>query len=424
MEIFPEVRSSLSKAIAAFTIACIVLAVGCGDTFRPVVNPIFSPSGDPALFHLAFVVNKNAPANAGAVSNIDVSGDTSIAVTPVGVGPVHAAFLPPGESRIFIANRDQDTVTSFIPSSSSTPSSTLNLAPGSSPVFLATTESSRMYVANSATGTVGVIAAPQNTLITEIPVGSNPSALAETPDGKKLYAVNQGSGTVSVIDTGNDTVITTVTVGSSPVWALVSADALSLYVLNQGSNSISVINTTTDVVTATVPVGNTPNFMHFDRRLSRLYVSNTGSNSITVLNASATPPVLIKDIPVAAGVTSVAALSDGTGAYAASLQVGSTATMTLSVINALNNTVSKTISFPSVSAVSACSGTRFRAFVAAAADGSKVYLSSCDAGVTHVMRTSNNTLVLNLLSPPSANAPPSPGAQPPPQNPVFILAGP
>jgi len=281
-----------------------------------------------------------------------------------------------------------------------------------------------MYVANSATGTVGVIAAPQNTLITEIPVGSNPSALAETPDGKKLYAVNQGSGTVSVIDTGNDTVITTVTVGSSPVWALVSADALSLYVLNQGSNSISVINTTTDVVTATVPVGNTPNFMHFDRRLSRLYVSNTGSNSITVLNASATPPVLIKEIPVAAGVTSVAALSDGTGAYAASLQVGSTATVTLSVINALNNTVSKTISFPPVSAVSACSGTRFRAFVAAAADGSKVYVSSCDAGATHVMRTSNNTLVLNLLSPPSANAPPSPGAQPPPQNPVFILAGP
>jgi len=424
MEIFPEVRSSVSKVIAAFTIACIVLAVGCGDTFRPVVNPIFSPSGDPALFLLAFVVNKNAPANAGAVSNIDVSGDTSIAVTPVGVGPVHAAFLPPGESRIFIANRDQDTVTSFIPSSSSTPSSTLNLAPGSSPVFLATTESGRMYVANSATGTVGVIAAPQNTLITEIPVGSNPSALAETPDGKKLYAVNQGSGTVSVIDTGNDTVITTVTVGSSPVWALVSADALSLYVLNQGSNSISVINTTTDVVTATVPVGNTPNFMHFDRRLSRLYVSNTGGNSITVLNASATPPVLIKEIPVAAGVTSVAALSDGTGAYAASLQVGSTATVTLSVINALNNTVSKTISFPPVSAVSACSGTRFRAFVAAAADGSKVYVSSCDAGVTHVMRTSNNTLVLNLLSPPSANAPPSPGAQPPPQNPVFILAGP
>ena len=264
----------------------------------------------------------------------------------------------------------------------------------------------------------------QPVISAEIPVGSNPSALAETPDGKKLYAVNQGSGTVSVIDTGNDTVITTVTVGSSPVWALVSADALSLYVLNQGSNSISVINTTTDVVTATVPVGNTPNFMHFDRRLSRLYVSNTGSNSITVLNASATPPVLIKEIPVAAGVTSVAALSDGTGAYAASLQVGSTATVTLSVINALNNTVSKTISFPPVSAVSACSGTRFRAFVAAAADGSKVYVSSCDAGVTHVMRTSNNTLVLNLLSPPSANAPPSPGAQPPPQNPVFILAGP
>jgi len=142
------------------------------------------------------------------------------------------------------------------------------------------------------------------------------------------------------------------------------------------------------------------------------------------LNASGTPPVAIKDIPVAPGLTSVAALADGSGAYAASLQAGANATVTLTVIDPLRNAVTKTLTFRPASPLGACSTARFRTFVAAAADSTKVYVSSCDAGATHVVSTSSNTEVLNLLSPPSANAPPTPGAQPPPQNPVFILAGP
>jgi hypothetical protein len=73
-------------------------------------------------------------------------------------------------------------------------------------------------------------------------------------------------------------------------------------------------------------------------------------------------------------------------------------------------------------------GVRFRMFVAAGADGKRVYAGSCDAGTTTVIRTvteSTNppdSVVLTIPAAPSAFPPPVPGQQPPPQNPFFIFA--
>src|SRR5690242_17109720 len=190
-------------------LALAVFAAGCGDVFRPVAVPITGPPGDPQATSFAFVVDQNAPGNDGSALQINVPGDSAVFSTPAGVGPVHAALLPPGQSRIFIANRDDDTVTAYIPSFSTAPPITLSLASGSHPVFLATTETSKMYVAEAGTNKVGVINALQGALATEVTVGTTPVALAETRDGKKLYAVNQGDGTVSVIATATDAVLNT-----------------------------------------------------------------------------------------------------------------------------------------------------------------------------------------------------------------------
>jgi hypothetical protein len=89
---------------------------------------------------------------------------------------------------------------------------------------------------------------------------------------------------------------------------------------------------------------------------------------------------------------------------------------------------------PDTPELAQCDSARFRLFAAASADSSRVYVAYCDAGSTAIVRTTANTdpvdpqpedtLVLNLLSPASAYPPPAPGQQPPPQNPVFVLAGP
>jgi hypothetical protein len=167
----------------------------------------------------------------------------------------------------------------------------------------------------------------------------------------------------------------------------------------------------------------------------------------------------------------VAALPDGSRAYVATYQITPTCTnpteappcivAQATVINLANNSISKTISVgvvnPNVAVtvpptfqpdtplamvnttagpIAECSFVRFRLFAAAAADSTRVYVSYCDAGATAVISTVPDTspgaqsgedyLVNELSAPVSALAPPSSpaGQQPPPQSPVFVLAGP
>jgi YVTN family beta-propeller protein len=277
---------------------------------------------------------------------------------------------------------------------------------------------------------VGVISAASNAFSTEIPVGTNPVALAETHDGKKLYSVNQGDGTVSVIDTANAVVLGTIPlgVGSSPVWALLSSDGLSLYVLDRGLSNLAVIDTLTDTALGSVPVGDSPNHMFLDPRLNRLYVTNQGDNTVSVLDASLPPPgipKLLTFVPVPPTPTAVAALPNGTRAYVSSLGVNvaaATGTVSVTVIDTASNKVLQTVRFDTSSAVCDAS-VRFRSFVAASVDSAKFYVSSCDAGTTHILSSATNTEIASIASPVSAFAPAKAGAQPPPQRPVFILSG-
>jgi hypothetical protein len=68
-------------------------------------------------------------------------------------------------------------------------------------------------------------------------------------------------------------------------------------------------------------------------------------------------------------------------------------------------------------------GVRFRVSSAASADSTKVLVGKCDAGSTTVIRTSDDTPVLDLPAPPGTSTPPN-GGNPLPQNPVFVMAGP
>jgi YVTN family beta-propeller protein len=75
-----------------------------------------------------------------------------------------------------------------------------------------------------------------------IPVGSDPRAVAVSPDGAAVYTANFNAGTVSVIDTATNTVIKTITVGDVPVGVAVSPDGTRLYVTNFGDDTVSVLD--------------------------------------------------------------------------------------------------------------------------------------------------------------------------------------
>src|SRR5437763_7317283 len=84
-------------------------------------------------------------------------------------------------------------------------------------------DGSRIYVANTVSGTVSVLAADRlNSLygtpvLNPIPVGTEPYGLALTPSGKKLYVANARSNSVSVIDTATNYSVSTINnVGFEP----------------------------------------------------------------------------------------------------------------------------------------------------------------------------------------------------------------
>ena len=428
----------------------LVICISCGDTFRPVAIPVTPNPPDPASLHFSLVLSQNingSISNPGAVSRIDVSGDTDVGVAKVGLGPVHGTLLPDG-SRVYVANIQEDTVSVYAPSDS-TAVNTISLPAGSHPNFVYTTQADTVYVANlgdggAVTPNVAAITTGTNVASRSISVGANPIAMTETPDGKKLYVVNQGSGNVTSVNTVDKSVNATIPTGTSPVWAVARSDSHRVYVLDQASGAIFDIDTFSDTAVGTpVSVGAGANYLFYSQSQNRLYVTITTptTHQLAVFDASVDPPAALPTVNLACGtncqVAGVTALPDGSRAYVLTYEDapcgGGDAppciATNVSVVKTTDNSVGTPIpvdpgSNGEVPAAAVCDTVRFRRFIAASTDSTRVYVSNCDAGSTAVVRTSDNTHVIDLKAPfgtpdPGANG----GNPPPPQNPIFIIAG-
>src|SRR5437764_785619 len=102
-------------AYAALALVTAILVNGCGAGYRPVVTPI-NPSGPaPQPTSNAIVVSSPAPGSPGVASVIDYSGDTIVARSPIGVGPISFTLDQTGSTG-YVFNSD-GTVTNFPASS-------------------------------------------------------------------------------------------------------------------------------------------------------------------------------------------------------------------------------------------------------------------------------------------------------------------
>jgi YVTN family beta-propeller protein len=300
----------------------------CGDTYRPVANPIISPGGTPQPIHFAYALYTNpngpggTPAN-GTLQQIDVSGDSVTLLVETGRNPLFASFLGSSTGAVYIANQLDGSITeqSFF---TVNPPSVITLPAGVTPVSLGGTQATAIYIVDSTApqecpnGAVSVMSTG-NVITNTICVGKNPVALAQLPNSGKLYVVNQGDNTVSVIDPISQAVVATIPVGTSPVWATSNLDGSYLFVVNQGSASITAIHTV-DNATTTIAVGNGPNRSIFDSRRNRLYVSNGGDASVSALDLSQTTPALLKTVALgtaAINPTSLVPLANGSRVYVA-----------------------------------------------------------------------------------------------------------
>ncbi|HEY2364097.1 MAG TPA: YncE family protein [Candidatus Angelobacter sp.] len=413
----------------------------------------------------------------GGSSRIDVSGDTNVGTATVGLNPVHAVLLPPpSNDTAYVANLSDNTITSYLSLVAGAATTTITLPPGTNPVFLETKEAGIIYAAgvgNGSTGqTVSVISTGQNvitrTLTASDGIGRNPIAMVETSNGKKLYVVNNGDGTVSAINTIDKTLSAVIPTGTRPIWAVARADDGRVFVLNQGNGTVSVIDAVNDVVLANITVDPTDsvNYMAYDASFSRLYLTIPATSQVAVLDVTSDPPVALPNIDLSTvcpvgtcklgAVTTLPAGTNNSDSrkgtiYVSSYTISGTCTQLagaptdnppcittqVSVIKPVGNVVQKTITTlhtvfvnsvsvgtkADVPVVPFCDLARFRRHIAASADDTRVFVANCDAGGTDIIRTSDDSFVLNLPAPVSS-APALPNqAFPPPQNPVFVLAG-
>jgi len=338
------------------------------------------------------------------------------------------------------------------------------LPAGSHPVLMAETPNAlNLYVANQGDGispaTVTNLSPVDLSTIATIPIGVNPSWIAASLDGQFVYVLTQGDGQLSTISTASNTVTSAQPVGVGANYILYDKSMNRLYVTSPASGLVYIFSA----------AGNTP------KPLPTPSGNPPGALVIPPVPPCATAPAICGPVtPV-----SVAALPDGSRFYVASYQTqtpcsdpyagsGPCIIPMLTVFDAHSLTIraasssyfgaelsllsgppfvpadfSTTPPKPpqyAIPATPSCvpaaiyspSSTRFRMFATASADSSHVFVSICDAGAIADVSTMTNTvnqgtnaddrLVIDLLAPFSAAAP-GPNNQPPPQSPVFLLAG-
>lgn len=314
---------------------------------------------------------------------------------------------------------------------------------------------------------VGVVSTLSDNVVATIPVGLNPYALAVTPDNTKLYVANQGDGTISGFNTVDRSQRTISPSGTSspPIWLQARSDSQKVYVLEQTTGTLASIDTTStagpDVLTETSISVPTAQKLTYDSNLNRLYIPGEAvvqsalQSAVVIVDVSQSPPAPIATVPITAilpnsratqdpcsatavttlNTVDVAALPDGSRAYAGTYYEDTAVPPNIcpqvTVIDAVSNTVKSTIAIPGFPAYDAfCGlpvsqqGPRFRIMMAAGGDSSRAYMSSCDGGMVNIIDTSTDTYILNLAAPASTRPPIPPNLQNPPQNPVFLIAGP
>ena len=211
--------------------------------------------------------------------------------------------------------------------------------------------------------------------VTPVTVGTNPGAIALTPDGAHAYVLNYGDGTVSVIDT-TTLAVTPVTVGANP-WAITfTPDGAHAYVLNNGDGTVSVIDTTTLAVTP-VTVGANPQAIAFTPDGAHAYVPNFGDGTVSVID---TTTLAVTPVTVGANPVSIAFTPDGTHAY---------------VLNSGGGTVS--VIDTTTLAVTPVTVGAYPYAIAFTPDGAHAYVLNNGDGTVSVITPNTDPSVLNVI---------------------------
>lgn len=392
-----------STGVAVAGLAAVVVAVGCGNQYRPVVSPI-NPTGPAALPTAQITVvsqpgftpllaGATGPCNATAYSVpaiytlLDFSGDSVIAQANGGLGPMTFS-MENGGANVYAPNCDGSLTTaqSTATALQSKDILTSTLLPGSVPTntLLA---NGNLYVTEIGlhgpdcltTNCVAQMTGSPGALKQEIPVAPSVVNLVGFSTAERMFAISQGNsnggamtwgqcdnpsavtvtGEADAIETNTNTISARLPLGVCPVFGFMTQDAQRTFIMNRGSGTVTVINSQLNAIDAqhpTIKVGAGPVYADYYRTGQLLVTANYDGNSISIINAgldtfgndSATFGTVLATVPVGLHPVELAVLQDGSRVYVANQGTiapdGSVGTPgSVSVVDLRNYQVLKTI---------------------------------------------------------------------------------
>ena len=189
----------------------------------------------------------------GAINVIATATDTVIATIP-GVLASQIAITPNGAS--VYAFRSSPAIVTVIDTATNTETASVTFSTSGGGIAI-TPNGSFAYVGDLGFTSVRVLSTTTNTEVGAVGGLSCPArGIDFTPNGAFGYVAC--SGNVAVIDTATNELVTTVPAGSFPIAVAINPAGTFAYVVNRFSNDVSVINTSTNTVVATIPVGTNP----------------------------------------------------------------------------------------------------------------------------------------------------------------------
>jgi DNA-binding beta-propeller fold protein YncE len=413
-----------------------------------------APSDTTAYVTLPNYFDPDQNAIVPSVGVVSTGGNSLGTTIPVGNCP-GAIAVTPDKNKLYVASNssfctpptpDGGSISAFntLGHSPRTITGTLN----SPPVWLsARSDSQRVFVLES-NGTLAVLdttstAGPD--ILTETAI-SVPGALSMLYDGHLNRLYIPGGSQVAVVDAAQSVpqLLKSVPIPQIPSVPPANASAVAVAALPDGSRAYVV-----SVAAAPQPSQVSISAVQGDGTTATYSYTLTGGHDVTpgmtiAVSGVDTPAGFdgtfkINSVSGTSCDQQVCTFSAANTTVAAQTSVAGVGSSTIdnlfpqvTVINTPGNTIKTTVGIPgfpdatvlgSPFYVPVCVTTRFRFNMAAGGDSSRIYLASCDGGNVNFIDTANDTYLQRLRAPVS-DRPPVDGNQPPPQNPVFMIAGP
>ena len=426
------------------------VAVAPTDTLAYVTLPTYPPDPTQPLTIVPSVGVVNTQSN-NLVATIPLSNNP--AANPV------ALAVTPDKSKLYVANEGLDSISGFN-TVDRTPRQGSPMSTSSPPIWLvARTDNQRVYVLEQTSGVLAEIdttstAGPDT--LTEYPsTYSVPGATTMIYDSNLNRLYIPGGPVMKIVDISQTPaqVLATVSIPTVPGVPAVAANAVAVAALPDGSR-VYVASVPSAAQTSQVSISG----ILGDGVTATYTYTLTGGHDLTtgltvVVSGIASPNDVFNGTFVVDSVSNSVpgTTCDQTNAIctfqtANTNQVAQTAVTgvasstidnlfpQISVVNVSSNSVTKTIGIPGFPDATdpsnlayyapVCASTPFRYMMAAGGDSSRAYLASCDGGNVNIIDTSNDTYIENLAAPIGSRPPIPPSPLNPPQNPVFLFAGP